>query len=61
MERFFRSYKTEWMPDTGYENIKEARNAIKNYISDYYSTIRPHSFNGGLTPTEAEARYKPAS
>ena len=61
MERFFRSFKTEWMPDIGYEGINEAKDAIKDYISGYYSTIRPHSFNDGLTPSAAEARYELAS
>ena len=61
MERFFRSFKTEWMPDIGYEGINEAKDAIKDYISGYYSTLRPHSFNDGLTPSAAEARYELAS
>jgi putative transposase len=57
MERFFRSFKTEWMPITGYRSFIEAKNAVVNYIIGYYSKVRPHSYNGGLTPNESEKRY----
>lgn len=30
MERFFRSLKTEWVPDNGYVNFSEASTAITN-------------------------------
>ncbi|SLJ83435.1 transposase OrfAB subunit B [Psychrobacter sp. DAB_AL43B] len=56
-ERFFRSFKTEWMPKGGYENITEAKIAISNYIWGYYQTVRPHTFNDYLTPLEKEKRY----
>ena len=56
-ERFFRSFKTEWMPKGGYENIAEAKSAIIDYIWGYYQTVRPHSFNDYLTPLEKEKRY----
>ena len=57
MERFFRSLKTEWMPTTGYRSFIEADNSVVNYIIGYYSKVRPHSYNGGLTPNESEKRY----
>ena len=56
-ERFFRSFKTEWMPKGGYEDIAEASSAISDYIWGYYQTVRPHSFNNYLTPVETEKRY----
>ena len=56
-ERFFRSFKTEWMPKGGYENITEASSAITDYIWGYYQTMRPHTFNNYLTPLETERRY----
>ena len=56
-ERFFRSFKTEWMPKGGYEDILEAKSAITGYIWGYYQTVRPHTFNNYLTPLEAERRY----
>ena len=56
-ERFFRSFKTEWMLKGGYEDIAEASSAISDYIWGYYQTVRPHSFNNYLTPAETERRY----
>jgi len=44
MERFFRSLKTEWVPDNGYANFSEASTAITNYITGYYSQLRPHQY-----------------
>jgi putative transposase len=57
MERFFRSLKTEWIPTIGYQSFSEAKHRINDYIIGYYSEIRPHSYNGGLTPNESEYRY----
>ncbi len=54
MERFFRSFKTEWMPKLGYSNITTARLSISDYINGYYNRYRPHQFNGGLSPLTAE-------
>jgi putative transposase len=57
MERFFRSFKSEWMPTVGYNSFKEANTAVVNCITGYYSKVRPHGHNGGLTPNESERRY----
>ncbi|WP_394551015.1 IS3 family transposase [Pantoea sp. SGAir0180] len=57
MERFFRSLKNEWVSVTGYMNFSEASHAITDYIVGYYSTFRPHEYNGGLPPNESESRY----
>ncbi len=54
MERFFRSLKSEWVPNCGYANFSEANRSITNYIIGYYSQLRPHQYNGGLTPNESE-------
>ena len=56
-ERFFRSFKTEWMPKGGYENIAKAKSAIVDYIWGYYQTVRPHRFNDYLPPAEKEKCY----
>ncbi|USZ14734.1 integrase core domain-containing protein [Moraxella sp. FZFQ2102] len=56
-ERFFRSFKTEWMPKHGYENIQEAKVDVANYILGYDSQLRPHSFNNYLSPVEKERRF----
>ena len=57
MERFFRSLKTEWMPEVGYESFEQAKSSIIEYVIGYYSQFRPHTHNGGLAPNVAEAQY----
>jgi putative transposase len=54
MERFFRSFKTEWMPENGYDNVMQATQDIAQYIH-YYNYERLHSYNNYLTPAAAEA------
>lgn len=54
MERFFRSFKTEWMPKLGYTDIKAAAISIADYINGYYNRHRPHQFNDSLSPLNAE-------
>lgn len=57
MERFFRSLKSEWVPKSGYANFSDANIAITSYIIGYYSRLRPHQYNGGLTPNESERLF----
>lgn len=57
MERFFRSLKTEWIPEAGYRSFEEAKTKITDYILGYYSRFRPHKNNGGLPPAVAEQKY----
>lgn len=57
MERFFRSLKTEWIPEIGYQSFDDARRSIMGYINGYYSQTRPHQHNDGLTPNKAEEIY----
>jgi len=56
-ERFFRSLKTEWVPETGYGCFASAKKFITKYMIDYYSALRPHKHNGGLPPNLAEKIY----
>jgi len=58
MERFFRSFKTEWMPRAGFTSFDEANKAIGHYIIRYYNQVRPHQYNGGLTPAESERLFQ---
>jgi putative transposase len=57
MERFFRSLKSEWVPEVGYSTFDEAKEDITSYILGYYSQIRPHTHNAGVAPRCAEAIY----
>ena len=53
MERFF-ILKTEWMLETGYPSYEEAQSSIIDHVVGYYSQIRPHKHNDGLSLNEAE-------
>lgn len=57
MERFFRSLKTEWMPELGYRTFLEAKQAITDYIVGYFCPIRPHQYNNMMSPNRAEELY----
>ena len=54
MERFFRSFKTEWMPKEFYRSYDEAETDVLNYIILHYNTKRGHSYNHYLSPDAAE-------
>ncbi|OTA14550.1 transposase OrfAB, subunit B [Xenorhabdus vietnamensis] len=60
MERVFRSLKSEWIPPEGYQDIHEAMRDITDYFGGYYNDIRPHSFNGGISPAEYERQWEAA-
>ena len=53
MERFFRSYKTEWMPKLGYSSFQQAEVDIAAYMK-YYNHQRAHSYNNYQSPAQAE-------
>ena len=57
MERFFRSLKTEWIPETSYRSFEEARRRITDYELGYYNCFRPHTYNNALPPVAAEQKY----
>ncbi len=57
VERFFRSLKTEWVPEVGYRSLVEAKYHITEYIIGYYSHFRPHTHNDGLAPKVVERQY----
>ena len=54
MERFFRSDKSEWMPENGYQYFTDAEPGIAQYMK-YYNHDRGHSMNDYLSPAQAEA------
>ncbi len=61
MERLFRSLKTEWVPDFGYQGLAAAKRDIGSYLMDYYNQERPHAHNNGLAPAVAEEQLKNVS
>jgi len=56
MERLFRSYKSEWMPATGYRTAGEAQHDISFYLMERYNWQRPHQYNQGQPPSVAEEK-----
>lgn len=54
MDRFFRRYKTEWMPKERYATVADAERDIAHYLR-YYNYVRGHSYNNYLSPVAAEA------
>ena len=61
VERVFRSLKTEWIPTVGYMTAQEAHRDISHYLMHRYNWIRPHQFNGGLAPAQAEKKLNVVS
>lgn len=58
MERLFRSLKTEWIPVIGYASLAEAKQDIGDYLMGYYNWQRPHQYNEGLPPAQADKSPK---
>ena len=54
MERFFRIYKSEWMPQECYSTYSDAEYDIAAYMR-HYNYRRGHSYNDYLAPALAEA------
>jgi len=61
MERLFRSYKSEWMPATGYLSGQDALRDISVYLMERYNWQRPHQYNSGMPPARAEEKLKSLS
>ncbi|EHI7918144.1 IS110 family transposase, partial [Salmonella enterica] len=38
-------------------SFSDAAHSITDYIVGYYSALRPHEYNSGLSPNESENRY----
>ena len=53
MERLFRSLKTEWLPESGYDAQEEAKRDVGAYLV-YYNWERPHVANNGVAPVVRE-------
>lgn len=53
-ERFFRSYKVEWMPKDFYSTYEQAEADVLKYIIQHYNSARGHSYNNYLSPNAAE-------
>ena len=56
MERFYSSFKTEFYYLFNFKDDKSLNMGVNDYVYSWYNHIRPHSFNGGLTPFEARSK-----
>ena len=56
MERVFRSLETEWIPNLGYPTFGQAQRDISDYLMGHYNNDRPHQYNHGLSPVNAEEK-----
>lgn len=56
MERYYNTLKNELTYHHYYHNDEELNEAINDFAYVWYNHVRPHTFNGWLTPFEA--RYK---
>ena len=60
MERFFKSYKDEWIGDQVYHTRDAAMTDMQSYMK-YYDSVRLHSTLGHQTPMEFEMTLKNVS
>lgn len=58
MERYFNTLKDELIYHHYYHNDKELDESINGFAYIWYNHVRPHTFNGGLTPFEARNKSK---
>jgi len=56
MERYYNTLKNELIYHHHYHSDDELNESISNFAYTWYNHIRPHTFNGGLTPFEARNR-----
>lgn len=61
MERVSRSLKIECTLTVGYMMVQEAHRDISHYLMHRYNRIRPHQFNDGLAPAQAEKKINVVS
>lgn len=47
----------EWMLKVGYENFKDVKYSVSDYINGYYNNVRLYYYNVGLVLNELEVRY----
>lgn len=56
MERYYNTLKNELIYHHYFHSDEELDGAVKDFAYVWYNHVRPHTFNGGLTPFAA--RYK---
>lgn len=57
MESFYHSLKAELIRRTDFDNVKELRRSLSDYINKFYNAVRLHSSLEYLSPMKYEQRY----
>ena len=57
MERWFRSFKYEWMQEGDYLTLGQAMDDVRAYVM-YYNFVSPHRYNQGLPPVLTKTTYR---
>ena len=57
MERWFRSFKYEWMQRGRLYNLGQAMDDVRVYVM-YYNFVHPHRYNQGLPPVLTKTTYR---
>jgi transposase InsO family protein len=60
-ESFFSALKLELVADERFNNRREARGRVFEYIEVFYNRSRIHTSANYLSPVEYEEKYKPAA
>ena len=55
MERYYNTLKTELIYQYRFETAAELDYAVSEFAYDWYNQVRPHTYNGYLTPFEKKA------
>lgn len=56
MERFYNTFKNEYINRYYFKNDLELNEGTKDYVFVWYNHVRPHSYNGGIPPSRV--RFK---
>ncbi len=58
MERYFNTFKNEFLYLFNFKTDEILNSTVYDFAYTWYNHVRPHSFNGGLTPFEARYSIK---
>lgn len=53
MERYYNTLKNEFTNLISFKSTQEMDTAINDFSYGWYNHVRPHTYNGGLTPSAA--------
>lgn len=57
IERYFNTLKSELIYNYTYSSDEKLNKVITDFAYVWYNHVRPHSYNGGLTPGQKRKSY----